>query len=358
MRIAGHVALKATFMVTALCALLGGEPASAQEAPRIVDSARLGGGLYEVAYSAAGQAVFVTAGGSRGSSDGGHVFKLDPATLKVLDDVAMPERTFGIGLNDATQTLYTTNTLAGSLSVLDLAAGKVVKTLALTDVAKARAAGERPIQPRQIAVDEKSNTVYVSGVAPEGVVWVVDGRDNSLRHTIEGVGKTTTGLALDARHQRLYATNMRANEIAVIDTASNRVIERFAAGGEKPINVAVDGDTQRLFVANMGSNDVAVIDARSGELIRTVPTGEGALGVAFDPAGKRIYVANRGAGTVSVIDATSFEPLAELETGTHPNTVAVDAATQRAYVTNKAARPKEGEKAEDDNGDTVTLIAP
>ncbi|WP_106477664.1 YncE family protein [Phytohalomonas tamaricis] len=378
MRIAGTVALKSALITGALCALLTSSLANAQQAPQVAKNVRLGGGLYEVVYSAADKAVFVTAAGSRGSGEGGHVIKLDPETLKVLKDVTMPERTFGIALNDKTQMLYTTNTIAGSLSVLDLSSGKVIKTLPLSDVAKAHAAGEKPAQPhaeggkpdqprpeggkptqpRQVAVDEASNTVYVTGVAKKGVIWVVDGSDNTLKNTIENVGAMTLGLAVDAPHQRLYAVNMGDNEIAVIDTASDKVIERFAAGGKKPMNVAVDVDTQRLFVANMGSNDVSVIDARSGKLIRTVATGEGALGVSFDPVGKRIYVANRGAGTVSVIDATSYELLAELETGTHPNTVAIDPATQRAYVTNKTARPKEGESAQDDNGDTVTLITP
>ena len=35
----------------------------------------------------------------------------------------------------------------------------------------------RPLQPRELVADDATNTVYISGIGKESVIWVVDGDD-------------------------------------------------------------------------------------------------------------------------------------------------------------------------------------
>ena len=113
---------------------------------------------------------------------------------------------------------------------------------------------------------------------------------------------------------------------------------------------------ETTFVANQKSGVVTVLDAASEELLKTIPTGEGALGIRLDPKNDRVFVANQRAGTVTVIDSSSYEVIADIETGTHPNTVALNAKTGHAYVTNKAASKRDDPSFVDAKGDIVTLI--
>jgi DNA-binding beta-propeller fold protein YncE len=64
----------------------------------------------------------------------------------------------------------------------------------------------RPLQPRELVVDETTNTVYISGIGKESVIWAVNGETMTLKYTITGTGKFSTGLAIDAAAKRLYTS--------------------------------------------------------------------------------------------------------------------------------------------------------
>lgn len=330
--------------LAALGILVMGADAFAQKA---AVTEKVGKGLYEIVYSEKGKAVYVAAAGSRGDTIA-KIYKLDPKTLAKLDSVDVSEKPgYGLGLNDKTQTLYTSNTRTNSVNAIDLKTGEV--KIILPEFEKSHT--------RELVVDESANKIYVSDVGKESRIWVIDGKTNTLEKVIENTGASTTGLALDKKGEKLYLTNLGTDEIAVLDLATEKIVKTFPAGAEGAINLVLDEKTNRLFVANQKSGGVTVLDAASGELLKTIPTGEGALGIRLDPKNKRVFVANRQAGTVTVLDSSSYEVIGNIETGTHPNTVAINAKTGHAYVTNKAASKRDDPSFVDANGDTVTLIA-
>ncbi len=330
-------------------------PGIVRAQPAIGATRRAGTNLYEIVVSPGTSTVYVSAAGDR--APGGakpQILVLDAATLEPRGTIDLEVAGFGLGLNERTQTLYATNTIAGSVSVIDLKQRKVVAT---------PQHGEKA-HLREAVVDEAANRIYVSAFgggreeAPSAI-WVIDGAKAAIDHVItEGLETGgITGLALDPAGKRLFATAMRSNEVVEIDLAARRATRRFAAGGEGTVNLAFDAKGGRLFITNQRTGELAVLNAQSSAVIRTIATGEGALGVSFDPARNRIFVANRRAGTTSVIDGRSLEVVASLSTGTHPNTVAVDPRTGYGYVTNKRRMAPRGQPpVEDPNGDTVSLI--
>jgi YVTN family beta-propeller protein len=84
---------------------------------------------------------------------------------------------------------------------------------------------------------------------------------------------------------RAYVANANANDVAVIDTATNTVTATIPAGSE-PVGVLVSGTT--AFVADAGSNTVAVIDTATNTVTATIPVGSTpfamALGPVFQPS--------------------------------------------------------------------------
>lgn len=332
---------------------LGAAALSAQAVaskPSIGKNAKVAPGLYEIVASQSRGLVYVASVGGRGEEGAAKIFGLDAASLEVKQTISVGDvPAFGLGLNDKTQTLYTSNTRSGSVSAIDLKSGKVVGTIKVDSDPKAHLF--------RVLVDEDKNVVYVS--VTSGRVWVIDGKTNQLTHTIEEVGKTTMGLALDSAGNRLFAANLGSSDIAVIDLATRKVVTRFAAGGQRPSQLAFDAKSKRLFVTNQGSGDISVIDTANGNLVKAVKTGEGALGIGFNPSTNLVYVANRQAGTVTVVDATTLTVVTNITAGSLPNTVAVDAKSNRVYVTNKAKTgPRDAPSVDDPNGDTVTMITP
>lgn len=345
-----------------LAALLLAGSASAE--PAVVKSVKPGDGLYEVVVG--NGRVYVASAGSRGENNGA-ILALDPKTLEVKETFQLgAEPGYGLGINTRTRTLYATQTRSGRLAAIDLATGKVAATIG---------EGEKP-HVREAVVDEGANRVYVSVTGRRdtpSAIWVVDGAANKLIATIADLKGSVSGIALDAKGQRLFASAMETNEIHEIDLKTNKLARSFPSGGKNAINLAYDAAGDRLFVAHQESGDLTVLNARDGTLVKTIPTGEGALGVSFDAKRNLVYVANRRAGFVTLIDAVKLEPVANVVTGSMPNTVVVDAETGSAYVTNKvksAGRPRPPEGAApggtppkpvpmiDPNGDTVTLITP
>jgi YVTN family beta-propeller protein len=359
-----HVAA-AALTVTAVAA--GSLAASAQSAatlPSVGKSVKVGAGLYEIVASPSTGTIYVAAAGGRGAG-GGAVYALNGDNLdvvKTIDMAATPP--YGIGINDRTQTVYTTNTRNGSVSAIDAKTGQV-KTIS--------SEADKSAHLREIVVDEADNVIYASSYGQMGIVWAIDGRTNELS-LIQNVGNGTTGMVLDKAANRLWVSNLTANEVAGIDLKTRQVVERFPAGGERPTNLAIDPKTRRLFVTNQTPGNVTVLDLKAGgKLVATVPTGAGALDVEFNPAANLAYVANRGAGTVTVIEGTSYKVLANLQVGSAPNTISIDGKTGLVYVTSKA-RPGGGRgrgrgqgdapatppppPVEDLGADTVTVIRP
>lgn len=312
-------------------------------AQSVKQSAKVGKGIYELVYSEKANAVYVTSVGTKA------IYKLDPKSLAITDSISVAEApAFGIGINDKTQTLYTTNTRTNSVSAIDMKTKKVINTIV--------APGGKA-HTREVVVDEDLNRIYITDVGGGSKIWVIDGKTNTLVNTIENTGKSTTGIVLDKKIQKLYVTNMGTNHIGIIDIKQNKLVDSIPTGGEGSTNLAFDAKTNRLFVANQKSADLTVVDLNTRKVVQTIKTGAGALGVSLDPVKGKVYVANRQSGTVTVIDANSYKVLADLKTGTYPNTVAIDKKSGNAYVTNKAQSKRDDPKFVDVNGDTVSLIA-
>ncbi len=317
-------------------------------AQTIDKSTKVGKGLYELAYNSVDNGVYVASVVDFKNKEG-IIYKLNGTTLAVEKEFNVQGNpVFGIAVNEKTQKLYGTNTITNAITVVDLKSG-AVKVIAGTNESG---------HNREIAIDEKTNTIYASDTQEEGKVWVINGAKDELEGYIENTGIYTAGLAFDTKTNKLYATNMGTNEVIIIDPKSKKVVKKFASGGESPINVAIDEAGRRLFVTN-SSTGLTVLDADSGELLQVVKFKGGSLGVKYAPTANKIVLANRESGKTAIVDGKTYAVVAELETGSHPNTVAVHPKTGIAYVTNKTKRmPKEEGKEPqiDTNGDIVSKI--
>lgn len=337
-----------------LGSLLVASSFSTQAAEEMLRKA-VGKGAYEMAYSQQENALWIATSQSRKLDKGGVVYRLDPVTLEVTQAIHNDLKPFGATINNTTQTLWFGNTVNSAVTAIDAKTGEVKGRLVLDD--RKRTEEVRPLQPRELVADDATNTVYITGIGKESVIWVVDGENIKLKTAIQNTGKMSTGLALDSKGKRLYTTNADG-ELITIDTADNKILSRKKLLDDDKehffINISLDTTNQRAFITDSKAAEVLVVDTRNGNILAKVAAPE-SLAVLFNPARNEAYVTHRQAGKVSVIDAKSYKVVKTFDTPTHPNSLALSADGKTLYVSVKQKSTKQQEATQPDDVIRIAL---
>ncbi len=143
-----------------------------------------------------------------------------------------------------------------------------------------------------------------AGVASSGTVSVIDLAAGKVVAEVD-VELHPCGMALDTRAHRLYVANANSDSISVVDTESLRTTARWSTqpmdglplgSGPNALAITANGDT--LYIANGGNNCIAVMDTARGKLRGLIPTGWYPGDVLLSPDEATLYVANtKGVGS-------------------------------------------------------------
>lgn len=316
-------------------------------------------GLYQTAYSAKNDAIFVTSAMGRPPIKQSALLKVDPATLKVVAQVTPGEAparedgteggvfaVYGVGVDDAHDTVWVTNTRQNTVAVYKQSDLSLVKQFEPGAVPHAR----------DVVVDEKNGKAYASPVGSP-FIPVFDTKANAfvknidIASTVRGKQFSPVSLQFDAKGGKLYVVSLSTAEVAIIDTATDTVEKVFPVKGAlNAIGIAYDAETNRVLVAGQNSDNLLIVDAASGETLKNVPVGAGALNVAFEPVTRRAFVANRDAGTVAVVDLDG-NLVANLDVSPLANHLFADGKGDVLAV-NKSRNP------DDPDGDRIVRISP
>lgn len=147
------------------------------------------------------------------------------------------------------------------------------------------------------------------GATREGSVTVIDPADGSILKEII-VGLHPNEICSDSRERYVYVTNSNSDNVSVINTFTDEVVETISIRlqpeinpffGDSPNGLCLSSDENTLYVANGMDNALAVINlgkkaSRRGTLASSVvagyiPTGAYPSGLCLSPSG-HLYVAN------------------------------------------------------------------
>src|SRR5262249_24673428 len=99
-----------------------------------------------------------------------------------------------------------------------------------------------------------------------GTVAVVDPQKPDAKVTHIPVERHPTAMVLNETKTRLYVVNSNADSVSVVNTATDKEIERISVRlaegqptGSSPESLAVSADGATLYVANAHSNSIAVV---------------------------------------------------------------------------------------------------
>ena len=354
-----------------------GAPQAASKSAQVQRQA-VAQGLYEIAYSAKQDAVFVASSGGRGEgATPPKVLRLNPQTLAVQAEIALERAGFGVMLDDASNRLYVGNTNDGSVTVIDTTTNKVAGLVQLTEKTKdtgpdGKEAERHPYNFREVVVDAAKHRLYLTGFSfQNSALFVVDTRTLKVEKTLPGFGFVATGITLDAKGGKLYVANLQG-QLFTVDTTSFAV-NKVEAGGDQLLNLVYDQGNRRVLATDQGlemidgmrgklgkvenyaqrgkGNRVVAINPADGKTIANLATGEGPVALLLDEPRQRLFVTNRGSGTVSVFDNRSNALLQTIALPTHPNSLALDSRRNVLYVT-----VKNGEKDPKGASDSVARV--
>lgn len=307
-------------------------------------------GIYEITAAADGASVFVATISGFDPQNGGTIYRLDPRSLQTVQSVQVPRRSFALGLNNTTGTLYVGNTMEGSLSVVDTASGLLKGVIQLAEPQKNDKGETYFAHTRKVIVDEVNNRVFVTSPGRTGLIWIVDGATNTLTHTITSDGIWSSGAAYDAASNRLYVGQGGVNEVLIVDPDSGTVVQRLSTGETTVaskdqsanffINIALDVKGQRLFAAGGQNDQMYVFDLKTGQVMQRIAFKAGALDVLYNPTRNELVTTHRGKGEigtgfVSILDATTYATKRTLDLPVHPNSLALSPNGQTLYITVK-----------------------
>ena len=145
-------------------------------------------------------------------------------------------------------------------------------------------------------------------------------------------------MALSPDGHRLYVVCQESDEVRIVDTANNRVVDKIAVG-RVPRGIAIPRDGHRLYVTNAWSDTVSVIDTKSLGVTETLPTGFEPTGIALDETHNALYVANRLSSDISVIDLKSGAETKRLLAGRGSSYLALSPDGKRIFGTHIYPNP-------------------
>lgn len=198
--------------------------------------------------------------------------------------------------------------------------------------------------------DTGGTRAYVSNEDGHSVS-VLDVSSQANIATIE-VGKRPRGMKLSRDGSRLFVAlsglpkcppsvpdeecakqerDLKADGIAVVDTALRKVIKVLAAGSD-PEQFAMSGDGKRLYVANEDVGLLSVVDVDAAKVIARIKVGLEPEGVVLTPNGRWVLVTNESDNSVSVIDTTTLKVQSHVTVGKRPRDIAFTPDGESAYV--------------------------
>jgi YVTN family beta-propeller protein len=242
----------------------------------------------------------------------------------------------GLGISRDGKTLVVANNYNDSISVIDTATNTVRYEHDL-----------RPFFAGNEGKDGGVGGTFPIGVAVKGAagnetVYVTSDRDREvvvvdissptagrlvMRIKLDGNGQ---GLTLDAAQSKLYVAQDNADQVAVIDTRTNKIIDKIDA--RAPAGMLDGNGEHGLLHVGYGS--------RPDE--HPHYTGAGTFSVTISPDGKTLYAANAGANSIAVIPLTGKDAGAVtglIPTAYEPHDVTFSADGSWMYIINGKSVP-------------------
>ena len=238
---------------------------------------------------------------------------VDLATMKTVAEITTGGKPAGIALSPDKKKAYVTAPDGQELIEIDVAGRQVARRLKLGGGPLGIAA--HPLKPEVFVADW-----YFHKSA------VVETKDFKVISEI-AVGQSPSGLAVTPDGKTLISADRDSDQISIVDLETRKVAATVKTG-KRPFGVTMAADGTRAYTANVASDDVTVIDLAARQVIGTIKVGHRPYAIAF--AGGLGFSTDQGVGTVTVFDPVGLKPVKTIEACDHPE--GIETATDETAV--------------------------
>jgi DNA-binding beta-propeller fold protein YncE len=236
---------------------------------------------------------------------------------------------------------FTSNGREAKVSMFDTGTLQLIKKI---DVGKG---------PDGIYYDDRTKRVFTNNHGSHDIT-AIDASSGDVVGTVPVKGDGEQ--AIIGKDGLIYVNSEDTNEVVVFDPKSLEVKHRFPIGvAKRPTGLAYDAKTNRLFIGCSNEPKMVVMDAANGKVINSFPIGAGVDYAGFDPDAHLIFF-SCGDGTLSIYrekSADVYEDAGAVQTQRSARTMAFDSKTKKIFL--PAAEVTEGPPAQPGGRPTRTM---
>ena len=193
--------------------------------------------------------------------------------------------------------------------------------------------------PDAIVYEPRHGEVYVFNHTGNSVT-VINSKNASALATIP-LGGSPEFAVVDETAGRVYCNIEDKSEVAVIDADKHEVVAHWSlAPGEGPSGIALDARHHRLF-SGCHNKMMIMLDTENGKVVDTAPIGAGVDGCSFDDA-EQLAFASCGDGTATIAKEVAPDKLTVLQTlktERGARTMALASKSHRIYLPSAQFQP-------------------
>lgn len=236
---------------------------------------------------------------------------LDLAAREQIDELSVAPHVAPHGLMMGPDgLLYASCDQSGVIVVIDCEQGEIVGT-----------------------IDAESTGAHMIAMLPDGSKIYSENEEDVFVGVIDPIGHRmiakiplpggAAGICSSADGSRVLVVTLHEPALAVIDTASDTLVDRVRLADSTIAAQRVRCSPNGRFVV-VTNNDESLVTVLSADLSSqtTFPTADSPMGVAFHPDGRTALVGNHGAGKITVVDLEAAAPVREFAAGVGVETLA------------------------------------
>lgn len=245
---------------------------------------------------------------------------LDADSGRVLGTIADTPGVHGVAIASQFKHGFTSNGRENKVSMFEPETLKLIKKI---DVGKG---------PDGIYYEPKSKRIFTNNHGSHDVT-AIDAATGDVVGTVkvEGDGEQ----AVIGKDGLIYLNSEEAGEVVVFDPQSLEVKKHFPIGVAKvPTGLAYDAKTNRLFIGCRNEPKMVVMDAGTGKVISSFPIGAGVDYAGFDPSSNLVFF-SCGDGTLNIFhekSADTVEDAGAIKTQPSAKTMAFDPKTKKIFL--------------------------
>jgi DNA-binding beta-propeller fold protein YncE len=257
---------------------------------------------------------------------------LDADSGKIVGTITDTPGVHGVAIASPSKHGFTSNGRENKVSMFDPATLQLIKKI---DVGKG---------PDGIYYEPKTKRVFTNNHGSHDIT-AIDAATGEVVGTVQAKGDGEQ--AIIGADALIYVNIEDTAEVVAFDPKSLEVKKRFPIGVAKvPTGLAYDAKTNRLFIGCRSEPKMVVMDAGTGKVINSFPIGAAVDYAGFDPGAHLIFF-SCGDGTLSIYrekSADAYEDAGAVKTQPSAKTMAFDPKTKNIFL--PAAEILEGPPAQ------------